>query len=197
MENRPSIHSLTPEQVKAHWVLPVVQKYRRSYPVLSIRQHIKRLSRLIRSGEIKFQVAADGAHVGAMASARQVLDQNVIILNRFRLAQYQDFHDQHTYEDLLIAVLLHELFHLEHHRVIRFNRDGKRISDRRDRSERLQNESECWWYTAKELLIPMRSEGRLAGMHPTGNEAAAIMAFERADKPDAEIWKAFVETVTP
>lgn len=168
-------------------LLDELTRMRRTLPVRTVKRSLRTLLRKIYAQEIRVSYTEQQKSYLAAAAMRdgeptiKICAPQVEEYRRYYLSLDVDLRSaKETFLDLMATVLLHELYHLEHHNVPRY-RNGNQVSELRTEDDRVRNESECWWYTVEELLIPLRKEGRLKHIHPTGNEMAAIHFYNLAN----------------
>ncbi len=104
------------------------------------------------------------------------------------MEMYDEYEDVEAYEDRLIILYLHELFHAVHQPP----QTGTPTYE-----ESLELESEAWWDTIGNVVKPMVDEGRL-----TDKDHAflvkAVTAYENANGDrSSSSWQNFVKTTLP
>lgn len=170
-----------------------------TYPVEEVR--VKLVEASIRAnGRKEFGIFLSlmdnpNANPGYVIDGRAVWDQasnkpGILFYVPPLMRRYAEF-DGHpeSYEDKLISLYLHELYHVDHHPI-----DTK---TQLPYDVRFQAESEAWWYTAERVLLPMVNGGR--HIEPTNlTNRAAILSYVIADGDQSHpAWKQFVGEVTP
>jgi len=76
--------------------------------------------------------------------------------------------DRETFKDMLLTVFLHE----HHHFVTSGCRQDAPLK------EAFINESETWWWMCEHILVPMRTNGRLAGLRAPHTFLTALVAYD-------------------
>lgn len=183
----PAQSQIPPEQY-LFWdriLMPCIHEARQTYPVLAIRQKVDAFMARIQSGEVRLNLHT--APAGNALAAANAEERDPYIMMVFMPAMINLFTqvngDQDSFQDEVVAIFLHEEYHLNHHMA----QPGQAFDHHR-------NESEAWWWTIEQVYLPMIHAGRLKMVDDTVQDA--INAYREArGNPEAPCWKRFIEGV--
>ena len=158
----------------ANILLPTLDRAKISYPVPSIRTRFATCMKRISDGQVALQVSATPSHQGGIAAAFKDLGGKLIILISVPAAMdalVGARNDRELFTDYLVGIMLHEEYHL-------IVQGGKR-PDELSFDEMVQSESEAWWFTVKEVYLPMIRAGRMKLCDQATKEG--LDAYEQAN----------------
>lgn len=184
IDSEPKVIAVISKKETVHELL---QRLRKTYPIPEIRNELERLCVDFENGKIKL-VLHDAVHgPGGIAWAYRSPDGFPTIgvsLRTFEILREENKDLPHLVEDQFISILLHERFHL-------VKQDNWRPGGM-SLKHLVESERECWWYTVRELFLPMLKNGRLRGYFADGSEGLALKAYQEAKGNIAsDVWTRF------
>jgi hypothetical protein len=176
-------------------LMPAWNHIRAYYPLPKLRKDFDRFMARTQDGDVQIITMSKRQMAGAPpAMATRVNGRlSVVLCIPAWMDIWNEIGERETIADIVVAIMLHEQYHLDHH----YNTPPARISYR----QRVENESEAWWYSLEECYLPMFNEGRLSNLPKDDPDQAitnAVLAYSIA-KGDRRhpAWQEFVESVSP
>ncbi len=164
-------------------LMPLLHSARQEYPVVSVRESMEGLMARIERHEILLVIQP--VYMGG-GLARSGMSQDGRPMLEIILPAAMQFHeetgrDTESFQDEMIATVLHEQYHIDHHFKAPL--------------PATQAESEAWAYTIREVYLPMSKAGRLKQVDSTAG--AGILSYHACGgDTNHRAWQAFIGTVT-
>lgn len=175
---------------------PAVLRIADAYPVPSIREMLQAMVRRVTAGQLR--IAPDGSDMGGVmgvAVRNNGVPTVMLLMPRWRSYwENECAGDIERLDDELTITLLHELYHLDNHRVPAIQGSGPsmQVTSGGDGEELVQSEAECWAFTIKDLFRPMRLAGRKKGLVVSLMLTADKKLAECGDNAQHPEWKKFI-----
>lgn len=169
------------------------ERIRATYPIPDIRQRFDKLVRRVETKDIRLHVSPFYMPGQADAYAMADTQDGLKIMQFFAPAimdLYRLISDQDTRDDIIIGVLLHEEFHLDHHIFAH-------PKEMMNKDVLVLEESEAWWWCVQTLYLPMRAAGRLQYLPERDSIRSALQAY-RDSRGDSvsPAWLTFARNAT-
>lgn len=172
---------------------PLLNDATNNYPLNKIGQKMQSLRDQNIRGKIKITLNyyEDKNIVGPAAIA---IDKNgnveIALFVPRLIKNYQQIKNKETYKDLIIIFLLHEHYHFTKHlKIILPNPKNPQKPKPLILKE---VESDAWWYTCREIIMPMLKKNRLKNMPPNHMVMIASRAYSLANgNRNSHIWQKF------
>lgn len=166
----------TPEQERfmrerflADW-----ERIRKAYPIADIRNRFDRLAQRVLNKDIRLHVSAlylNRTETDVIALADRQGDLKVLqFFAPALLDLYHQITDVDLRDDILIGVVLHEEYHIDHHVFAH-------TQDQLTHALVAMEEGETWWWCVETLYIPMIEQRRLRHLPPTDSVSSALRAY--------------------
>ena len=188
----PLIDELTPEQhaFMQQQFLPRWNVIRNTYPILDLRQRFDRLAARIQRHDIRLKVSALYKPGRASVFCESDRDGMQPIIRFFQPALRDFFFrtpDEEMRDDVILGVMLHEEYHLEHH-IFQSPEGPNEVLIHS------QRESATWWWCCDTIFTPMMAAGRLRHLPPEDAITGAMRCYLDAHgDQNAPSWIRFCE----
>lgn len=183
----PAVHlDALAEQQK--WVsdtfIPAIERIKTAYPITTLRTAVNETFERIKRREIVLVMNTERQHQGAVAGGMHVKGERHLV---FFVPVLEDVwrecgHREEVFDDYLVQTILHEEFHLL--KQPPYKPGGL------SRDELAIRESEAWWYTVEDVLLPMVRGKSSTVLDPVS--ALAVKHYQMANgDPENRLWQDF------
>ena len=153
------------------------ERIRTGYPIMDLRTRFDRLAHRVGTKDIRLHVTAIYANKTDKSVTAMADNEGQLKLIQFFapavIDMYSDIPDQELRDDLIIGILLHEEYHLDHHVFVR-------PKETLTQGILTLEENETWWWCVETIYLPMKAQGRLRSLPRTSSVDAALRAYADA-----------------